>query len=107
MTLRLGDQREALEVLLCRGDDFIDTIRLESDAGVPVDWPTGTTATLHLTSEDDEWTWTALVDGPHLRWDIDSTTVDTIADRTRARLTLDYDDGRGPFVWAKGSVVWV
>lgn len=103
MTLRLGAPREALELVLFRGDDFIDTIQLRKADGTPLDWPTGTTAVLII---DDLAPWPALVDGSYLRWDVDSVVVDTVDDHATARLVLDYNDGRGPFTWAKGPVIW-
>lgn len=116
-TLRLGDDREDLELVLCRDDDFVETIRLEAGPrnpdglreGTPIDWPTGTQAWIWVRghSESTVQRWPAIVDGPYLRFDVPHEQVDVLPERTGARVILDYGDGKGEFIWAKGRVTWV
>lgn len=114
--LQLGDEREQLEVRLCRDDDFTATIQLQAGPrnpdglaeGAPIDWPAGTRVWLwvrgHAAAVAQQWE--ATVDGPYLRWDVDRALIDPIPARATARLIVDYGDGRGNFIWAKGQVVW-
>lgn len=106
-SITLGLVPQNLLVVVSPGMDYTPVIRQQDEDGNDVSWPANTAARLEISHAPTSFaaTWTPVVSGATITFNIDGDTVDAAPNDSRAQLFLDQGSGVPEQLWLSGHLV--